>query len=71
MTSLIEEVTNNCKHDLKYLNKIVKEKYPKYYKNIYWNKLGILKRIYLILIYYNILFIPRIITYLKIKIKNS
>lgn len=71
MTSLIEEVNNKCKHDLKSLNKIVKEKYPKYYKNIYWNKLGILKKNYLILIYYNILFIPRMITYLKIKVLNE
>lgn len=68
ITSLIEEVKNKCKHDFKYLNKVIKEKYPKYYNNQYWSSLGILKRIYLKLIYHNLLFFPRILTYLKIKV---
>ena len=67
ITSLIEEVTNNCKYNIKELNKYVSSKSPKYYKNKYWQELGLIKKIYLYLIYYNITSLARVITYFKIR----
>ena len=64
ITSLIEEVINNYKYDFKYINKIVKNKYKKYYKNKYLNKHT---KLYLYLVYLNLIPIVRIITYLKFK----
>lgn len=48
--------------DLRFVNNLVKEKYPKYYKNKY------LKRhvkLYLILVYYNLTFLAKLIVYFK------
>ena len=49
-------------HDLRLVNNLVKEKYPRYYKNKY------LKRhvkLYLILVYYNCFFLAKLIVHFK------
>lgn len=68
ITSLKEEVINNYKHDIKYINKYVKNKYNKYYKNKY---LKSYIKIYLFLLYFNLIFIVRIITYIEVKYENN
>ena len=56
ITSLDEELRNHCKHNIKGINKIVKENYPKYYKNKYIREKNVFKKIYILLIYYNFTF---------------
>jgi len=49
-------------HDLRFVNILVKEKYPKYFKNKY---LKWYVRFYLILVYYNLTFLAKLIIYFK------
>ena len=52
------------------LNKVLKEKFPKYYKCKYWNtSLG--RKIYIRLAYCNMFTLVKFLTYLKMKVFNS
>ena len=64
---LVDEVNNGQSHDYKKINKIIKNKYSKYYKNRFWNSNGIIKKIYVRLLYYNMFSIVKLITRYKFK----
>jgi len=62
-----KEIRYGLKYDYKKLNKILKEKTPKYYKNKYFNK-NIYMKIYIRLMYYDRIFLVKLITFIKFKI---
>lgn len=62
ITSLIEEINNKYKYDIKYLNKLVKDKYKYYYRNSYFN---LHTKVYLFLLYYGFYKTIRFITKIK------
>ena len=66
----VKEVQGINKCDFYKLNKILKNKFPKYYKNKYYNK-NLFMKIYIRLIYYDMVFLVKIITFLKIRIYNK
>ena len=65
-----KEIRYGYKYDYRKLNKILKNKFPKYYKNKYYN-MGFLKKILIRLVYYNCIWIVKFITYLKFKSKRN
>ena len=62
LPTFYESVNKKC--DIRYINKLVKDKYPKYYRNKY---LKIQAKCYLILVYYNLTFLAKFIIYIKTK----
>ena len=65
-----KNIQSGLSYDFKLMNRILKKMFPKYYKNKYFNK-GFLKKIYYILIYYDMNTIVRILTFFKIKVFQS
>lgn len=68
---MIKLVKEKAKFNPKCNNKILKEIYPKYYKNKYWNNRGLLRKIYIRLMYYDMTNLVKIITFLKLKVINT
>lgn len=66
----ISEVRRGLKFEYRKLNKILKNKFPKYYRNKYYNT-NFFKKIYIRLVYYDIIILVKFITYLKINIYNN
>lgn len=65
-----KEIITKEKYNYRKINKLLKDKFPKYYKNKYYNT-SISKKIYIRLIYYDCIIIVKIINYLKLKIFNK
>ena len=63
-------VKTGKKFNYRELNTILKTKFPKYYKNKYYN-VNLSMKIYTRLIYYNMHFLVKMITYFKLKIFNK
>ena len=64
---IVDEINNGQKHDYKKINAMIKVKYPSYYKNRFWNNNGLIRKIYIRLMYYNMFTIVKIITKNKFK----
>ena len=58
------------KYNYKAINKILKDKFPKYYKNKYYNR-NLYMKIYIKLIYYDMIFLVKLITFIKLKVINE
>ena len=67
---IIEEVKTKKNHNIKYINNLVKEKFPKYYKNKYYKKTP-LKKIFAILVYNEIYWLAKLIVNIKLKVSNT
>ena len=67
--NLVKEINGKEKLNYKKLNKIAKEKFPKYYQNRYYNK-NIFMKVYIRLMYYDMIVLVKLITFLKFKIIN-
>ncbi len=65
-----ESVKTKRKFNYRELNKIAKNKFPKYYKNKYYN-VSLSMKIYTRLIYYNMHFLVKVITFFRLKIFNK
>ena len=65
----LKDVNYHRKYNYKEANKLLKSKFPKYYKNKYYNN-NFFRKIYIRLVYINAIFIVKLITYIRIKIMN-
>lgn len=65
-----KEIRFGVKYNYKKLNSILKEKFPNYYKNKYYNR-NIYMRIYIRLIYYDKVLLVKFITWIKYKVLNK
>ena len=63
-------VKEHKKYDFKKLNKILKNKFPKYYKNKYFNT-NLARKIYIRLVYMNMSKTVLFLTYIKLKLFNN
>ena len=62
-----KEIRYGHKYNYRKLNKIAKEKFPKYYKNKYYNR-NLYMKIYIRLMYYDMILLVKLITFFKFKI---
>ena len=65
-----KEIRYGNKFNYQKLNKILKDKFSKYYKNKYYNR-NIYEKIYIRLVYYDIIFLVKLCTFLKLKVYNK
>jgi len=65
-----DEIRTGRKCHYRKYNTILKEKYPNYYKNKYYNN-SLAKKIYIRLVYYNCITIVKLMTFFKLKVYNK
>ena len=66
----VKEILGINKYDYRKNNKMLKSRFPKYYNNKYYNN-NLFMKIYIRLIYYDMIFLVNVLTFLKIKVYNK
>ena len=59
---IVDEINKGQIYDYIKINRMIKDKFPRYYKNRFWNNNGLIRKIYIRLMYYNMFGIAKLIT---------
>ena len=70
LSSIFDKVIRHYKYNFKEINNIMKEKFPKYYKNKYWVGRGLFRKTFLYCFYKNIFIICIMMANIKIQLNK-